>query len=274
MKRENLFRFNLENEDSTIEHEALILRSEREELHAKRHELTGKFVSTLVKGVFNVYVVLMFVFGALGLASIGAAATDYFETKTLSVLTLGVALLFLALAGVCAIIHKVKFGNSKEDEELDSIDDALADLEKTSRSELGVPDNATVVDVFVTTCENDPVDEPYSVDEFSLFEEDGKLCLYYSGDVIAVPIAGVEEVVKIDDEILFENWNKDASHDSAEYAEYQIVERKTDDDDEVYAMNGYYSIRFANEGEHFEILVPSYDIKPFLDVLHLEVSEA
>jgi hypothetical protein len=88
-----------------------------------------------------------------------------------------------------------------------------------------------------------------------------------------VPISSIEAVVKLDEEVTFENWNKDASHDSAEYAEYQIVERKTEDDDEFYAMKGYYSIRFAKEGEHFEMLVPLYEIKAFLDILKLEVTE-
>ena len=273
MERENLFLLNTEDDDLTIERTEFVLRRESDALRAKRRELSEKFMSTLLKGVISVYTVLMIVFGCLGVACIGMTVTDYFETKTFSVIPFGIALLLFALTGVCAFINKTKNKASNEDEELDSVDRELGRLAEASKSELWVPYDAKAVDIYVTTSESDLTD-PFSVDEVLLFEESGNLCMYYSGDVIAVPISDVEEVVKIDDEILFENWTKDASHDSAEYAEYQIVERKTKDDDEFYAMNGYYSIRFAHEGEPFEILVPLYEINAFLDVLKLEVTEA
>lgn len=272
MERENLFQLNTKDDDLTIERAEFILRRESDALRAKRRELSEKLMSTILKGVISVYTILMIVFGCLGLGCIGMTVTDYFETKTFSVIPFVIALVLFALTGICAVMGKAKNKASNEDEELDTVDRELERLAEASRSELWVPYDAKSVDIFVTTSENDPTD-PCSIDEVSIFEEGGNLCIYYCGDLIAVPISSIEAVVKLDDEVTFENWNKDASHDSAEYAEYQIVERKTKDDDEFYAMKGYYSIRFAKEGEHFEMLVPLYEIKAFLDILKLEVTE-
>lgn len=121
--------------------------------------------------------------------------------------------------------------------------------------------------------ENFAPDEPYDVDRVTIFEEDGKLCMQYVGIVIAVPMDSIEAVVKLGDTIIFNDWIKDVSHDSDEFLQYHIEKRQVNEYDEEYSMNGYYSIRFSKEGTPLELLVPLYEIQPFLDIPKLEVTE-
>lgn len=277
MKRENLFRINMEKDEMVIDREAFILRRESAPIKAERNELDGKLAKSILKSVFGIQSVATLFFGVFLIAGLCCGLVTlfrYFEIKVLSVLPLCMAFLFLIVSGVFWVLKKMLDKKNEENDPVDAMDDEYDRLNAISKRELKIPSDAKTVKIFGHFYEGDSIpNEPYDVDEVAIFEEDGKLCLHHIGFVIAVPIDSIEAVVKLGDTITFNDWMKDVPHDSDEYLQYHIVKRQVNEYDEEYSMNGYYSIRFTGEGIPFEILVPLYEIGPFLDILKLEVTE-
>ncbi|MBO4979226.1 MAG: hypothetical protein J6D16_02340 [Clostridia bacterium] len=279
MERENLFRVDLDSEkdDVVIDREEFILRRESAAVAAEREALNEKWRKSLLKSVIGVHSVMniFFVLFLLGGLLCGLMTLiEYLESKVLSEALLATTILFLALS-VVFLVLKVVFGKKEgKNDSPDAIDDELGRLNEISKRELRVPRDARKVELFWQFYEkNSTFDEPYDLDEVEIFEENGKLCLYYIDAVIGVPIDRIEAVVKLGDTITFSDWMKDEEYDSAPYVQYGITKRQVGEHEEEYSMNGYYSIRFREEGTPFEILVPPYEIKPFLDILKMEVTK-
>ena len=277
MERENLFMIDIEKDETVIDREEFILRRESAPVKDKRKELDEKLTKSILKSVFGIHG-LMTVFVGLflmaGLFCVLVTLFHYFETKEFSTIPLCMAILFLTLSGFFWTFKKTLDKKKEGNDPLNAMDDEYYRLNEISKRELKIPSDAKTVEIFGHFYHKDSApDEPYDVDEMEIFEEDGKLCLRHVGTVIAVPIDSIEAVVKLGDTITFSDWTKDVPYDSDEYLQYHIVKRQVNEYDEEYSMNGYYSIRFAKEGTPFELLVPLYEIAPFLDILKLEATE-
>ena len=277
MKRENLFMIDLDKDDTVIDREEFILRRESALVEAERKELDEKLSKSILKSVFGIYGFMTLFFGLFLMAGLCCGVVTlfhYFETKVFSTIPLCMAVLFLILSGVFGVLKKVLDKKKKQHDHINAMDDEYGRLNEISKRELKIPSDAKTVEIFGHFYHEDSAtDKPYDVDEVAIFEEDGKLCLHHVGIVIAVPIDSIEGVVKLGDTITFSDWMKEVPHDSDEYLQYHIVKRQVNEYDEEYSMNGYYSIRFTKEGTPFELLVPLYEIDPFLDILKLEVTE-
>ena len=277
MERENLFRISIDKDEMVIDREEFVLRRESAPIRAERKELDDKLTKSILKSLFGLHSLAALLFGLFLIAGVccgTATLLRYFESKSLSVVPLYMAILFLVLSG---IFWGLKRGIDKKNAGKDpacAMDDEYERLDAISRRELKVPNDAKTVELLGRFYQEDSdADEPYDVDRVAIFEEDGKLCLHHVGTVIAVPIDSIEGVVKLGDTITFSDWMKEVPHDSDEYSQYHITTRQVDEYNEVYSMDGCYSIRFSQDGTPFEILVPLYEIKPFLDILKLEVTE-
>ncbi len=277
MERENLFRVNLDKDDVEIDRGEFILRRESAAVAAEREALNEKLSKSILRSVVGVHGVMsiFFVLCLIGGLFCGLMTlVEYLENKALSEALLAMAVILLALS-VVFLVLKVVFGKKEgKNDSVDAIDDELGRLNEISKRELRVPSDARKVELFGRFYhEGSAPDEPYDVDEMDVFEEDGNLCLHHVGVVIAVPIASIEAVVKLGDTITFSDWMKDEEYDSEPYAQYHIVKRQVGEYEEEYSMNGYCSIRFLREGTPFELIVPLYEVEPFLDILKMEVTE-
>ncbi len=275
MKRENLFCFDLNKDNATIDREEFILRRESAAVAAERDTLNKKMSKAILKsvvggvGVISICSVLFLMAGvACGLVVL----FRHLETKVFSLEQGFMAGLLLVLSGILWVIKTV-FAKKNEGDDSLPYEDEMDRLNSISMRELRVPSDAKRVELFGYFYDKLDLSEPYDTDQVDVFEEDGRLCLHHVGCVIGIPIDSVEAVVKVKESITFKDWTKDVPYDSGEYAPYHIVERKLSEYDEEYSMDGYYSIRFVGEGEAFELVVPPYEIQPFLDILQMEVTE-
>jgi hypothetical protein len=277
MNRENLFMINIDNDDSSIDREEFVIRRENAQIKSDRAELDEKMIKAIHKTVFGAHSVFMIfscLFLLLGIYLGFVTLTDYFDSKTVPTLPLCLTCVFLVLSGIFAIFKKMFEKKSEENSPVNALDQSYARLNEISRRDLGVPSDAETAEIFCHFYDCDfSSDEPYNVDTVTVFEEDGKLCLHHVGVVVAVPINSIESVVKLSDPVIFSDWTKDESHDSAEYLQYNIQKKQVDELHEEYSMRGCYSIRFTSDNTPMEILVPPYEIKPFFDILKLELTE-
>ncbi len=277
MERENLFRIDLDKEEMMIDREEFILRRESAAVRAERMELGEKLTKSIMKSVlgFGGFLTISFTFSLMaGICCAAITLFGYLETKVFSALPLGLTVFFLLLSGVLGVLKKVLDRKHEGEDPAYMTDGEYDRLNQISERELKIPDGAKTVELFGHFYHKDSEsDGPYDVDQMAIFEEDGMLCLHHVGAVIAVPIDSIEAVVKMEDTVTFSDWMKDVPHDSEPYAQYHIKKRQVSEYEEEYSMDGYYSIRFSKEDTPFELVVPLYEIEPFLEILKPRVTE-
>ena len=65
----------------------------------------------------------------------------------------------------------------------------------------------------------------------------------------------------------------DDPYDGLKYAKYRITMKEANQIEEHYTMKGYYSLRFTQEGEPFELLFPLFNAEKLLALLDREIIE-
>lgn len=267
MERENIFRINL-NEDKLIDREEFIIRRESAAVSEERKKLDDRMFKTAMKGVSKARSILhtaTVICIYIGIRQI----LDYIDTKEFSVLGILTAIVGLIICVMFQIAGKVLTRKSESKKE--ALNKEYDELCRISERDLNVPASAKTVDIFTYLYdENGQINEAYANEEVKIFEDDRKLCVYFFEAVIGIPIESIESVVYIDYPIEFSGWNKEAPYDSEEYEAAEIYH---DNDGDIYYMDNYYSIRFSSEGKAYELMVPTYDIEPFLDTVKLGVTE-
>ncbi|MBR5615712.1 MAG: hypothetical protein IKW66_02720 [Clostridia bacterium] len=275
MERENLFCFDINKENASIDREEFILRRESAAVAAERDAVNSKMGKAILKSVVGgagVISICSVIFLMAGVACGLVVLFRYLETEAFSLEQGLMASFLLVLSGVLWGIKK-GFANKHPEDDALPFEDELDRLNAISMRELRVPSDAKRVELFGYFYDKLDPSDPYDVDQVDVFGEDGMLCLHHVGCVIAIPMSSIEAVVRVKQSITFKDWTKDEPYDSEPYAQYHIVERRLSEYAKEYSMDGYYSIRFAREGEAFELVVPSYEIEPFLDILNMDVTE-
>ena len=191
----------------------------------------------------------------------------------------GILIVGLGLLAVAFVLYRIEKKKDqtvvKSDDFQRSIQDAAA-LRKEILEKLNVPADAATVDVFGYPYKEKHgkrkdagMMSKYINVELLLFREKDNLCLADVGSVFAVPLDKIEKIVKINKRAMTTNWNKETAFDKGEYKQYKLTANQYGS----LFVKPYYSIRFISEGFEYEILVPCYDIQPFLDMTGLMPEE-
>jgi len=267
MERENIFSINLDDE-KLIDREEFIIRRESAAVSEERKKLNDRMFKTAMKGVSKSRSILhtaTVVCIYIGIRQI----LDYIDTKEFSVFGILAAMVGLIICLIFQIAGKVS--KKKNESRKGDLDKEYDDLCRISEGDLNIPASAKTVDIFTYLYDaNGQHNEAYANEEVKVFEENGMLCIYFFEAVVGIPIESVEAIVECDYPVEFTGWNKDIPYDSEEYERFDII--RTDEDTELYYMDGFYLIRFASDGKPYELMVPTYDIQPFLEILKLEVT--
>ena len=277
MTRKNIFSVNLDDE-SVIDNESFVLRRENAALSAKREQLSEELTKALHKTVKKSLLRMLPTFIGCGLGVLlGSIACEILEAKEKFPIALGIVAGVLFIAGIVyAVINgkREKANEDKPDEGMEELDKANEAFNAQVKRELDIPEDAPQVDIltYMYSADEKTKKTVYSSDTTNVFIEDGKLCFWYGEAVIGFPMSEIEALVKVNDPITFDSWMADEPHDSLKYAQYGI-EKKEIDYEEQYTMTGYYSLRFAHEGEPFELIFPLFDAEKLLKLLDREIVE-
>ena len=265
MERKNMFTLNLDGVTDAYECGDLLLRQIDARMQAEEKELNDHyhkvFMGSVKSTVYSLIAVPFLVI--LGLILRVIPALQPYKTGIIG----GIGIVIMAIIAMNVILNK-KLRKKSTDAECDKIDRFY---ERCARA-LHVPEKAPRVDIFAYLYEekegarkNYYASGAYLAEFSHVFEENGNLCLYSATRVYAVPIASVEEFVRVDETIRFASWDKETPPNEGKYAPYNIVSCGNDE----YAMNDYYRIRFTHEGTPYELLIAAYDIEPFLEIIPL-----
>ena len=270
--RKNLFSINVDETEDDIDAAEFIIRRESDSVSSERDRLNGELSKALRPGVrsfkhFLLYAIcyVAAILGVtLGIRTLFGTSNKYLPAMLIS----------FAVAAICFVIMKKVTKKNGADDAITAIDKMYGELNELSSTDLGVPLGAPEVELFQYFYNADGrYHGVYVPDTVKVFREDDNLCMERVGAIIAVPIDSIEAVVKVNAPISFSDWTKDEPYDGAEYAQYNIVKTQVNEYEEKYSMNGYYSIRFSREGKDYEILVPLFEMQPFLNILDKPVEE-
>ena len=143
-------------------------------------------------------------------------------------------------------------------------------LDRASRQELGVPENAADMDIIRIAYQIKKGREKILENEnFSIYAycQDNSLCLADNGQVFKIPLSSIQKVVWVKKRILLPEWNKKEPYNSKTYKPYHV--RKNDA--EQYIIRGYYSLRISEARGEFEVMVPEYDEKLLFSLLPAQI---
>ncbi len=182
---------------------------------------------------------------------------------------------------IAAIIALVIFAHRREKEALESDESKLIDenIERISayiNAELGVPANASVVDVlsFSYKIKNGrfiwDIDEEYENNDFSVFADSQNLYLADAEAKYAVPLQSITDISIIRKSIDLTFWNKDVEYDKGEYKQYKISETKL----AGVRVKAYCILHFTYGGEEWGIYFPEYEKSVFENLTGIKASEA
>lgn len=273
MVRENLFTYDLDNEESIIDRDAFVIRRESPELAAKSDKIIEDSVKSVLKGVGKGVLVslLPLILAVLGCAFLYAAITGYSETGAIPGLPALLTPVAFALAA-CAFVFSKRFkkkDSEDTDRSLDAMDADLDAYRKEMKAELSIPNDTKELEIFTvsySTENGENGEDCYVSASVDLFEEGENLCMLFSGGVIVIPKAEIEGVFQVDAPVVFDSWMKDdAEYNEGRYAIYKI-EKSEIDDEERYTMQGFYSLRFTHEDTPFEVVIPLYERETLLSL--------
>lgn len=132
-------------------------------------------------------------------------------------------------------------------------------LYKSSRQQLGIPDDAQEVDVISTVYrvkngqEKILYNQNFSV---NVYHKSECLCFADTTQVYSIPLSSIRESVLVKKQIILPNWNKEDAYNSKKYKPYRIRQNNMG----LYFIRHYLSIRIAEERGEFEIMIPEYDV--------------
>lgn len=268
MKRENLFTYDLDDEESIIEKDAFVIRRESPELAAKSNKLIEASVKKMVNGMGKqaLLAALPPILALVGCVLLYFAVGDYGTTGAISVLPACLALVAFAFTAYTFVLSRraKKKDEESTDATLDAMGEDLDAYRKELRAELSIPSDTKELELFTvaySTEDGESGEDCFSTVSTDAFWEDESLCFLFSGGVIAVPRSEIEGVFRVDAPVTFDSWMKeDAEYDEGVYAPYGITKTETDDE-ERYEMQGFYSLRFTHGDTPFEVVIPLYEEK-------------
>lgn len=143
-------------------------------------------------------------------------------------------------------------------------------LDRASRQELGVPENAADMDIIRVAYQIKKGREKILANEnLSIYAycQDGFLCIADNTQAFKIPLSSIQKVVWVKKRLLLPEWNKKEPYNSKTYKPYHV--RKNDA--EQYIIRGYYSLRISDARGEFEVMVPEYDEKLLFSLLPAQI---
>ena len=267
----NLFAFDIGNETEHPECEEwskLVIRRTEDELSEKQDELSENLEEhkknaelpswlTIARSLCLLF--FLIVLSATAKAGFGTAMRNA-PGLVISGAVSGAAALVLWLIG------RSKAKNVIESEDFNADVAEAEKINAESLASLGVPEDAAEVDVFTYFYElkngkekRKGIISDYMTMQFRAFREGEMLCLADVGGVIGIPIYNITGIHKINKRVSFMEWNKEEAFNKGEYKQYKMTSNNMG----AIFIKPYYSLRFCDCGEEYEILFPAYELETF-----------
>lgn len=274
MERKNVF--GLELETQKIDGGRLVLREIDKELQTRQETLEKESSAYEKKAELPLWVkIIMYAciyIGLLGFVAIVRNEDAFTVDKTATIIGLVVCGVLLLVALFIWLLGKSKSKEAVKSEEFQEVEKKTNELIEESFESLGVPKEYKTVDVFVFPykLKKGKVKRAVPFADYinasvRLFVEEGKLCLADLSLVVGIPLENIERIVKVDKRATSLGWTKEEGYNEGVYKQYKIRVNSYG----TLFIKPYYKIEFSVEAQPFELIVPCYDIQPFVELTGL-----
>ena len=267
----NLFTVNIDAEDEGFSPELNSLKTREVSADTSRRLESNAedYLGFLKKSFLPVpLLVIKYICLILGVSIISvtlSTCAEMGEANSRIYIFLSIGIAFLVGFIILYTISKYKEALVMNSDEYKNAVATSDNLEKSSKFELGIPDNAHEIDIFAWTYElkdgeikKGLSESEYTPYEMYVFEEKGCLCIADLHSVYKIaPLDSFKKIEYITRKSSFDFWTKDEDFDSAKYKEYKISSDKYEC---VYYIKNLCSLQFDLNGEEYEIIIPPYDI--------------
>ncbi len=142
--------------------------------------------------------------------------------------------------------------------------------------QLGIPENASVIDVLMSKYRIKNGKEKQiaffnynfiNVPKY-VYIENACICFADAYEVLEIPLSSVKSIKKVKKRAMFPNWNKNDPPSSKNYKKYKIAMNNQN----VYYAH-YYSVLIEDIRGDFELFIPNYDIETFSALTAIRIDE-
>ncbi len=143
-----------------------------------------------------------------------------------------------------------------------------ADTKKMILSDMGVPDENKLVDVFLSYYkpkkgkETNALFVTFTNVELQIYRDESNFYVADLESLVAIPLSSFTGIYKVNKRVTFDGWNKEEPTNSPKYKPYNIMRCSVG-----LTIKPYYSIHFNIDGDEYEILIPNYELDNFIEVL-------
>lgn len=183
-----------------------------------------------------------------------------------------VIIMFIMLTITRTKRNKKVFQSSDFADNTDSISLAVGE----SFRQLGIPENAAVIDVLMSKYRIKNGKEKQiaffnynfiNVPKY-VYVENACICFADAYQVLEIPLSSVKSIKKVKKRAMFPNWNKNDPPSSKNYKKYKIAMNNQN----VYYAH-YYSVLIEDIRGDFVLFIPNYDIETFSALTAIRIDE-
>ena len=282
MDRKNVFGMNVDDGRELWDGDELIVRRASLKLEREQQMAQEEYAEHANKASIPKYLhVVKFILMIVGLVTVGgflraiADGTSFATAWSNGWFFLVGGLICLGGYGIIMLVEKKKNKEVVSSEEYAATEKRTVELIERSMAEIGIPSNAIPVDVFVSAYKikngkqknvSQMVD--FCNPEMNLFVEDGNLCIADLQAVVSIPLSSLERIVEVKKRCVFNSWNKPEPPNKGDYKKFKVTTTNLG----TLSVKPYYSLQFAVNGRDYEVLIPPYDLGPFIMLTHLSVT--
>lgn len=144
----------------------------------------------------------------------------------------------------------------------------LENLYEDTKEELGIPSEASSIDIFFEAYEivkdvEVPVNRQVNFYNSSLYcyVENNNLYMSDLSDVYEIPLSAITNIIKVEKKCTFFGWNKEQRFNSEQLKKYNIRYNG------LFSIKEYYVVELDLNDEQYSLIIPNYDIDEFNNLI-------
>ena len=214
------------------------------------------------------FIMLLAIFGDCNVAAVWEQSPLYFI----------IAPLCLIIWIVLIIAEKKRVKGVLESDEARQVSEALETSINDSYISLGVPENASAVEVLMFRYKsvNGEV-TPQGIGAYSfvnlitkMYKKDDCFCVADIVNAYSIPLSSIKRIVKVSKKSLLPYWHKSDDLKSDKFKPYGL---KIDSKTGGFYINDYYILCFEYGGENWGLYFPPYDLEEIIKLTGAPVTE-
>lgn len=175
------------------------------------------------------------------------------------------------------IYERRSMKNVEQSEQFQYLEAKMRKSEEDSFRQLGVPDDALVMDVlgyrYKVKNEQLKIVKVSGLFEYwnmvkRVYIKDDKLYFAALDEIVSIPLNSIENIKEVHKTVTIPSWNKDTPYNDIEYKKYGIKKNTLG----VLICKPYYQVNIKIDSKEYELYIPKYEIEQFSQLVEIDLN--